>query len=70
MRRKGLALFEGGYGLVVGRDLARSDEYVDVVLGLANLDRLPAGEIYLACLPLPFIDGDGAPCRAVAWEIE
>ncbi|HEY8646165.1 MAG TPA: cyclase family protein [Gaiellaceae bacterium] len=41
-----------------------------IVEGLANLDRLPAGEVYLACLPLPFIDGDGAPCRAVAWEIE
>jgi acyl-coenzyme A synthetase/AMP-(fatty) acid ligase/kynurenine formamidase len=34
---------------------------------LANLDRLPVGDVHLVALPLPIAGGDGAPMRVIAF---
>lgn len=37
---------------------------------LANADRITAERFYLALFPLKLVGGDGAPCRAVALEVD
>jgi kynurenine formamidase len=68
-----------GAGLV-GTDAASLDEAPypahHLLLGagvllaenLTNLDRLGPGPVTCAFLPLPLVEADGAPMRAVAWR--
>jgi kynurenine formamidase len=37
-----------------------------IIENLAHLDRLPAGDFQLTCLPLKLAQADGAPVRAMA----
>jgi kynurenine formamidase len=37
-----------------------------IVENLTNLDQLPAGSFTFSCLPLPIVQADGSPVRAVA----
>ena len=41
-----------------------------LVENLCGLDRLPAGMPIGACFaPIPYVGGDGAPVRAIAWDL-
>ncbi|MDW7694842.1 cyclase family protein [Flammeovirgaceae bacterium SG7u.111] len=43
---------------------------VVIVEGLCNLDKITSESVQFMALPLKIMEGDGAPCRAIAWEKE
>jgi len=43
------------------------EKEIVIVEGLCNLDKIPQEEFTIMTLPLPIKDGDGSPCRVVAF---
>lgn len=43
---------------------------VTIIEGLTNLDRIWTDQVFLIALPLKILNGDGAPARVIAFELE